>query len=510
MPFYRRQFSRLSAVDVAARTVLLCSIAVLPASAGYAQTPDAGTRNPAIIPTDRLSESWWAERHSGLLDAVRNHPDTQLLMIGDSITNNYDKARLPDENFQSTWKEFYEPRKALNLGYSGDTTANLLWRLNHGEVDGLHPKAAVLLIGTNNTGHDHETAEQTESGIDAVIGALQQRLPETRILLLGLLPSAISAYKTEQDQAVNRYLATCYGENPRIAYLDIGSLFFKDGALDTAIFYDPRLPQHGKPLHPDTIGQRRMAEAIEPTLAKLMGDAPQAPLASMTDIDTAIIPVPRLEQDSYDWYARHHAELELQKTLKPQVVLMGDSITHFWDGKPAAHIANGLTAWQQAFGGMQVINMGFGWDRTQNVLWRLRQGEFEGISPQWVVLAIGTNNLTGTSNARASRPEEIVDGIAAICSEVHQRSPQSHIVLMAIFPRGPHPTDPLRAPIQKTNQLLAQHFSGDPEVTFLDIGSGFLSPDGSLPAALMPDGTHPSDAGYKLWANALLQAGIKP
>ena len=100
--------------------------------------------------------------------------------------------------------------------------------------------------------------------------------------------------------------------------------------------------------------------------------------------------------------------------------------------------------------------------------------------------------------------------IAAICGEVHQRSPQSHIVLMAIFPRGPHPTDPLRAPIQMTNQLLAQHFSNDPQVTFLDIGSKFLAPDGSLPAALMPDGTHPSDAGYKLWANALLNAGIKP
>jgi len=489
---------------------LLCCVATASTLAALAQSPAGATPNPAITPQDRLSESWWTERHNVILDAVRNHPDTQLLMIGDSITNNYDKAKLPDENFQPTWKEFYEPRKALNLGFSGDTTANLLWRLNHGEVDGLHPKAAVLLIGTNNTGHDHETAQQTESGIDAVVGDLQQRLPETHILLLGLLPSAVSADKTAQDQAVNRYLATCYGENPRISYLDIGAIFYRDGALNTDIFYDPRLPQHGKPLHPDTIGQRRMAEAIEPTLAKLMGDTPRVALASMTDIDTAIIPVPRLEQDSYDWYARHHAELELQKTVNPQVVLIGDSITHFWGGQPAAHIENGLTAWQQAFGSMTVLNMGFGWDRTQNVLWRLRQGEFEGISPQWVVLAIGTNNLTGTSNARASTPEEIVDGITAICSEVHQRSPQSHIVLMAIFPRGPHPTDPIRAPIQKTNQLLANRFSSDPQVTYLDIGSQFLSPDGSLPAAMMPDGTHPSDAGYQLWANALLKAGIRP
>ena len=122
-----------------------------------------------------------------------------------------------------------------------------------------------------------------------------------------------------------------------------------------------------------------MAEAIEPTLAKLMGDSPRVPLASMTDINTALIPVPALEIDSYDWFARHHAELELQKTLRPRVVLIGDSITHFWAGPPASKIINGPSAWERAFGNLPVLNMGFGWDRTQNVLWRLRQGEFSGI-----------------------------------------------------------------------------------------------------------------------------------
>jgi len=372
---------------------------------------------PAIVAADRMGEPWWAERHKAVLQAVQSHSDTQLLLIGDSITNNYDKAQPPDENFQITWKQFYEPRKALNLGFSGDTTANVLWRLDHGEVDGIHPKVALLLIGTNDTGRG-QPVEQVESGIDVIVADIEQRLPETRILLLGILPSDISESKTERDRAVNRYLATCYGENPRVTYLDIGSIFSRDGALNAAIFYDTRLPQQGKPLHPDTNGQRMMAEAIEPTLARLMGDSPRVPLASMTDINTALIPVDRLEQDIYDWYARHHAEIELQKRLQPRVVLIGDSITHFWDGEPNATVVNGPTAWQKVFGGMPVINMGFGWDRTQNVLWRLRQGEFEGIHPQWVVLAIGTNNLTGTNHARANSPDEIVDGINAIRREV--------------------------------------------------------------------------------------------
>ena len=161
-------------------------------------------------------------------------------MIGDSITNNYDKANPPDENFQPIWNTFYEPRRALNLGFSGDTTAHVLWRLRHGEIDGLHPKVATLLIGTNNTAHGH-TAEQTEAGIDAVVSELERRLPETRILLLGILPSDISPAKTQQDRAINHYLAACYGQNPRVTYLDIGSIFYQQDTLRAALFYDPRL-----------------------------------------------------------------------------------------------------------------------------------------------------------------------------------------------------------------------------------------------------------------------------
>jgi lysophospholipase L1-like esterase len=491
-------------------TAVVCLLAATLAVCTHAQVP-ISLSNPAVIPTDRLQFSWWAERHKAVVEAAHSHPDTQLLLIGDSIINNYDKQQPPDENFLPTWNQFYEPRKAMNLGFSGDTTANVLWRIDHGEVDGLHPKVALLLIGTNNTSPSYnQTAQQVEAGIDAIIADLERRLPQTQILLLGILPSDISDNKTTRDQAIDQYLAARYGENARVNYLDISSIFCKRGALNTSLFYDSRLPQHGKALHPDTNGQRMMAEAIEPTLAKLMGDMPRVPLASMTDINTALIPVARLELDSYDWYARHHAELEVQRRLKPRVVLIGDSITHFWDGPPKDSPANGPMAWQRAFSGMAVLNMGFGWDRTQNVLWRLRHGEFQGLSPQWVILAIGTNNLTGTVNARANTPAETVDGMDAVCREIGRRSPESRIVLMAILPRGQQANDPLRKPIQDTNRLLAQRFAGDPSITYLDIGASFLAPDGSLPTALMPDGTHPSDGGYQIWADALIKIGMKP
>jgi lysophospholipase L1-like esterase len=495
------------ATGLSGRAVLcLAAITVLlrPAPAQEKLAP-----NPAVVPVDRLNEAWWAGRHNAIIETVRARPDTQLLLIGDSITNNYDKSNPPDENFQPVWKEFYEPRHALNLGFSGDTTENVLWRLRHGEVEGLHPKVAMVLIGTNNTGRD-QTEEQTEAGIDAVMSELERRLPETRILLVGLLPSDVSRAKTQKDRAVNRYLAACYGEHPRVTYLDIGSIFYQQDTLLAALFYDPRLRVPRQPLHPDTIGQRMMAEAIEPTLSKLLGDQPRVPLASMTDINTAVIPVPWLEIDSYDWYSRHHATLELQKTLRPRVVMIGDSITHFWSGRPVAHITNGTSAWDSLFGNTAVMNMGFGWDRTQNVLWRLRQGEFEGLSPEWIVLLIGTNNLTGTRNARANTPQEIVEGIAAICRELQQRSPRSRIALMGLLPRGAKAENPLRVPIAETNRLLAQRFAREPGVVFLELAAKYLAADGSLPVSLFPDGTHPSDAGYQIWADALIDAGIKP
>ena len=491
-----------------ARMLWLSVIVVCGASASLGAQPAPATSSVTAPANDRLDQSWWAGRHAAILAAVARHPDPAVVLIGDSITNNYDKAVLPDENFAPTWATFYAPRHVLNLGFSGDTTANVLWRLRNGEVAGLRPKAVVLLIGTNDTGSAGRTAEQTRAGIDAVVDDLKHRLPDTRILLLGLLPSAITPAKTATDAAVNTYLAKHYAVDPRVAYLDIGAIFRQpDGTLNDTRFYDPRLPQPGKPLHPDTEGQRMMAEAIEPTLAKLIGEPPRVPLASMTDIDTAVIPVPRLEMDSYDWYARHRDVLAMNG-MTPRIVMIGDSITHFWAGRPTAARVSGPEAWQHAFGTASVANLGFGWDRTQNVLWRLRAGEFDGMAPDWVVLNIGTNNLTGTDNARASSPAEVVSGIDAILRDIHARSPRSHVALMAIFPRGDTSADPLRMAIAQTNRLLAARFAQDRAVRYIDIGAKFLKPDGSLDRDLLPDGTHPNEAGYRLWADAILAAGI--
>ena len=456
----------------------------------------------ATIPISKLEQSDWAARHNAILKQVKDSPDAILLLIGDSITQNYEKADPPDENFLPIWNRFYAPRHALNLGFSGDTTGNVLWRLDHGEVDGLHPKAAVVLIGTNNT--SLESAGETELGIDAVIAKLEQKLPTTKILLLGILPRR---EHTAAIQEIDHYLDDRYASNETVTYLDISNIFYKEGKLNEDLFYDPR-EYHSSALHPDTVGQRMMAEAIEPILTQLLGDGSRQYLATLNDVNTAIIPVPRLEIDSYDWYERHRNLLRLESASNPQIVLIGDSITHFWGGLPSDHAANGQKAWDHAFKGLKVLNLGFGWDRTQNVLWRLEHGEFDGLHPKTVVVNIGTNNLVATENARSNTPEEIVQGILTIRDKIHSKSPPSRIIIMGVFPRSGS-TSPFRQSIRTINQLLSEALDRSPDTTFLDIGSQFLKPNGELLPDVMSDALHPSEMGYEIWAKALLGAGIR-
>lgn len=236
-------------------------------------------------------------------------------------------------------------------------------------------------------------------------------------------------------------------------------------------------------------------------------EQPQNPALDPTK-NTALLSLPKLEDDGYDWMKRHEAIVALGKTVKPKIVLLGDSITHFWGGTPEGHPQNGPESWQKTFGATPVLNLGFGWDRTQNVLWRIDHGEFDTIRPKVVILNIGTNNFTATANARANTPEEVAKAILEICSRIRAKSFQTKIIVMGVFPRGFEANSETRAPITALNGLLARSLSGKMGITFLNIGTQFLLPDGSLNKELMADDTHPNENGYAIWASALIKAGV--
>jgi lysophospholipase L1-like esterase len=228
----------------------------------------------AATPISRLDLRWWRERHEAKLAELRR-VKPNLIFLGDSITQDWE-LEGPEEfrNFAPVWRKFYGDRNAVNLGFSGDTTASLLWRIRNGEVDGIAPKVAVILIGANNLGKLHWPATDTVLGIDTIISDLRHRLPNTSILLMSVLPSERTDWATETTVTINRALAEKYARDPVVVFVDVGHVFMRDGKLNRDLYTDPRHNPPEPPLHPSAEGQALMAAAMEPVLAKLLGDKP--------------------------------------------------------------------------------------------------------------------------------------------------------------------------------------------------------------------------------------------
>ncbi len=204
---------------------------------------------------------------------------------------------------------------------------------------------------------------------------------------------------------------------------------------------------------------------------------------------SAVRPVPRRsDYPKYDWPARHQAVLDRVKKGGVDLIFIGDSITHLWEGP-------GKKVWERYYGGRKAVNMGFAGDRTQHALWRLDHGEIEGISPKVAVVLIGTNN---TDDPTAER---MADGIIAVCGRLRRKLPETKILLLAIFPRWEKP-GPARARNTRASAIASRIADGK-TIHHLDIGSEFLEPDGTLPKEIMPDFIHPSAEGYRLWAEAM-------
>jgi lysophospholipase L1-like esterase len=219
---------------------------------------------------------------------------------------------------------------------------------------------------------------------------------------------------------------------------------------------------------------------------------------------SALLPVTQnRDWRTYDWPTRHQAVCEAVRARKPDLVFIGDSITHFFGGEPKSPISRAPDVWEKCYGKRNALNLGFGWDRTENVLWRLQHGELDGASPKVVVVLIGTNNLEVNS------PEEIVEAIHAICGELHTRLPSTQILLLALLPRSPKP-DGLRAKLAPVNKGLAKlYFDDRPPgdhldgVTFIGVGARFVDLEGGISPDLMNDYLHPTAKGYALMAEAI-------
>jgi len=222
--------------------------------------------SPAVTPVDRKSDDW-ARRHESINARVkqgREQGDIGMVFIGDSITEAW------EGDGKAVWMEFYAKRNAANLGIGGDQTQHVLWRLEHGNLDGLatpakgeSPKLAVIMIGTNNA--SSTPPEHIAAGITAIVAKVKEKLPKSKILVLAIFPREEKPGKLRDTNAKASELAKKVADDNTVFFMDIGSaLKNADGTLSKDIMPDF--------LHLSAEGYRRWAIAIEPKVKELMGE----------------------------------------------------------------------------------------------------------------------------------------------------------------------------------------------------------------------------------------------
>jgi lysophospholipase L1-like esterase len=222
------------------------------------------------------------------------------------------------------------------------------------------------------------------------------------------------------------------------------------------------------------------------------------PLLAEIPVHVATTPVPRPEPALQ---ARHAQFNAISQKGEAELVFLGDSITQGWEGA-------GKQVWEQKWAPLKAANFGIGGDRTEHVLWRLENGNFDGLKPKAIVLMIGTNNTGHQKPDGYQCPaEKTADGVKAILEKLKTKCPGAKILLLGIFPRGADANDNFRKQNEATNALIKAS-ADDKSVFYMDIGDKFLQPDGTLTAEIMPDRLHLSPKGYEIWADAI-EAKVK-
>jgi lysophospholipase L1-like esterase len=244
----------------------LCLVTTLAIAApAFAQTPPptvapagaeaAGNPNSAIVPVSREARAMG--RQNLVLQRAQDNPGPcDIAFIGDSITQGWEGAG------RNVWAKYYGERKCLNFGVGGDRTQHVLWRFEQGQLAGIKPKVAVLMIGTNNSNRDDNTEAEILAGVQAIVTQLRERLPETKLVVLGIFPRG-TTFSPQRGKIlqVNQALARV-ADGTMVHYLDFGSqLIEADGSISKEVMPDA--------LHLSERGYEIWAEAIEAKLKEL-------------------------------------------------------------------------------------------------------------------------------------------------------------------------------------------------------------------------------------------------
>jgi lysophospholipase L1-like esterase len=251
-------FARVISAAFTVNSMISClmglCVALLHCHTATAQDTATSLKTETTKPKDKMHEAWWKDRHQAINNRVQGG-DVDLLFIGDSITQGWAGAG------KSAWEAHFGKLNAVNLGVNADRTQQVLWRLDNGNIDGIQPKAAVLMIGTNNV--HYNTAEEIGVGIAAIVHKLREKLPETKILVLAIFPRGDRPNDLRNKNAKASEIASKLADNKQIFYMDIGDKFLaSDGAISRQIMPDF--------LHLSPQGYEIWAQAIDAKIQELM------------------------------------------------------------------------------------------------------------------------------------------------------------------------------------------------------------------------------------------------
>ena len=192
----------------------------------------------------------------------------------------------------------------------------------------------------------------------------------------------------------------------------------------------------------------------------------------------------RREPQMYEWKKRHNEILSMNESNPPKRVIIGNSIVNYWGGTPVARVQNGPKSWMKYMEPAGFRNLGYGYDRIENVLWRVYHGELDGYEAEEVVIKIGTNNI-GRDN-----DEEIVDGLVLLLKAVQQRQPKAKIKVLGILPRRDK-----EERVAGLNKTIAEAIA-PLGLSLTDVGAPLLGKDGKIDESCFTDGLHPNEKGY--------------
>jgi len=360
-------------------------------------------------------------------------------------------------------------RPVINLAFSGN---GRLEKELIGLLTEIDAKMYVLDCLPNLTSPDYYATGELQTRIVSSVSELQNKKPLTPILLTdhdGYTDGEINPVRKNEYVSTNKVFIHTFDSLIAAGVKNIFRL------SKEAINQDIESMVDGT--HPNDIGMMHYADAYAKEIKTILAE-PEG------TISTTIPVTQRRDASFYDWETRHNEVMQYNKVHPPKLILIGNSITHYWGGPPADPRHNGSDSWEKYFAPRTTTNMGYGWDRIENVLWRIYHGELDNISPKQIVLMIGTNNLQLNTN------EDVAEGLHFLIQAIKAKQPKAHILLMGIFPRRN-----MEERIVQVNKLLT-NVAAQTKINYADAGSLLIKKDGKIDELLFSDGLHPNAAGY--------------